>query len=922
MIYRNYYEVLGVKTGATEDEIKKAFRRLAKQYHPDANKSLTAEAQFVAINSAYEVLGNPIQRGNYIPTEINPYDHHWVKKDSDITSPSIPLTDFNPIFGQLLTEGFDFTELPALEIKVHADGRVIGSFTNDLTNATITLNLNDDDAIRLLNLITKKLTKSTQQTPGTNNTQRTANNQPQSPTARAQYTLSVNELNNLHSFKARLDKGYITEIVAVNTGFFMDTHTIKVADLAVKGDMATITLLSPPSANLANAILARGGTLAGTELINEWDLGKDAWARFQNNTKGLRSIAFERRKTGGVITNPVPGRSDSNTSYDPIASCTETPNGGASITIYEQYYNPAALAELRRLLDKAGGTKKKAAEPQKSAQPPPPKSIDNIKEYEFIKLPEKAYQILSARIAEAGFNLVLPSEGTPSITNSNGDTVAYFKIYSGVEDREDIVIFKPYNLASEKDVTNLQQLIEQVRSNYLHMQELEGQASEKTPVLHDPIPPTAPVHTPPSPEPPAPSSEAALTVSPQVHTEQEPPVTLSMEALGKLGKLIDESTRESGLSMAAGHIVHASGAVVATFSEDRPDKRTYGVNEEDTTISYGQVPSKTVHTPLVTINPISGEHTEHLRQCITLALAEERNEHVEYSRQLWLELLKRKRTGNTSTEFEVTTPDGTVVMRDITRIIAEEVAYHGVHYNDLKIDDNTKRKVWPDDDTEAVKYFNAIVLETRHRLRSSSESRISALHEAGGLIAQWEETRDEPIKDADRNARIAVGEKIYKILTKWGIANPLNPVERATLRKGYKSVSDVEDGKVDEVIDEVIRERVQNKEHVTIPYKIASSPKEQEEEARQLDIEAAEKAFSDMMEGKIVTPAVARERINRYLDIADATLMDLRVLDKGAPAGETLEERETRFEALVNTAGTSFVAREQAKKSSREIRKI
>ncbi len=64
--YRDYYETLGVSKTSTPDEIKSAFRKLARKFHPDtAEDKKTAEEKFKEINEAYEVLGDPEKRRKY-----------------------------------------------------------------------------------------------------------------------------------------------------------------------------------------------------------------------------------------------------------------------------------------------------------------------------------------------------------------------------------------------------------------------------------------------------------------------------------------------------------------------------------------------------------------------------------------------------------------------------------------------------------------------------------------------------------------------------------------------------------------------------------------------------------------------------------------------------------------------------------------
>lgn len=65
MAKRDYYEVLGLQKGASQDEIKKAYRTLAKKYHPDINKEPGAEEKFKEINEAYDTLSDEAKKARY-----------------------------------------------------------------------------------------------------------------------------------------------------------------------------------------------------------------------------------------------------------------------------------------------------------------------------------------------------------------------------------------------------------------------------------------------------------------------------------------------------------------------------------------------------------------------------------------------------------------------------------------------------------------------------------------------------------------------------------------------------------------------------------------------------------------------------------------------------------------------------------------
>lgn len=77
--FRDYYEVLGVSKDATNEEIKKNYRRLARQYHPDLNPgNKAAEEKFKDIGEAYEILSDPTKRAQY-----DQFSRYWKQKGFD-----------------------------------------------------------------------------------------------------------------------------------------------------------------------------------------------------------------------------------------------------------------------------------------------------------------------------------------------------------------------------------------------------------------------------------------------------------------------------------------------------------------------------------------------------------------------------------------------------------------------------------------------------------------------------------------------------------------------------------------------------------------------------------------------------------------------------------------------------------------------
>jgi curved DNA-binding protein len=165
MNYKDYYAVLGVAKGATADEIKKAYRKLALRYHPDKTKGdKAANDKFMEINEANQVLGDPEKRKKYdqFGNDWKHYQEAGAKSGgfdwSKYTSPGgtqkqrMSADEFESMFAT--GNGIDLFELLFGERGGRRHGRTSEAFKGEDLNAETTLSLDEayHGSIRLIRL--------------------------------------------------------------------------------------------------------------------------------------------------------------------------------------------------------------------------------------------------------------------------------------------------------------------------------------------------------------------------------------------------------------------------------------------------------------------------------------------------------------------------------------------------------------------------------------------------------------------------------------------------------------------------------------------------------------------------------------------------------------------------------------------------
>jgi len=131
MDFKDYYEIMGIKRDATQDEIKRAYRKLARKYHPDVSKEADAEIRFKEVGEAYEVLKDPEKRASYdqlganwkAGQDFNPppdWDAGFEFRGGGYTDGNA--SDYSDFFSSIFGQGFGGAQAGSRQGAGHAQG--------------------------------------------------------------------------------------------------------------------------------------------------------------------------------------------------------------------------------------------------------------------------------------------------------------------------------------------------------------------------------------------------------------------------------------------------------------------------------------------------------------------------------------------------------------------------------------------------------------------------------------------------------------------------------------------------------------------------------------------------------------------------------------------------------------------------------
>jgi len=140
MKFKDYYATLGVEPNAGEAEIKTAYRRLARKYHPDVSKESGAEEHFKAVNEAYEALRDPEKRKAYDSLRAHGYRPGDDIHPDGFNGPGGGQFDFEEVFG---SGGSGFSDFFESLFRQRAGGHARGPQPRGDTRARLAVNLAD-----------------------------------------------------------------------------------------------------------------------------------------------------------------------------------------------------------------------------------------------------------------------------------------------------------------------------------------------------------------------------------------------------------------------------------------------------------------------------------------------------------------------------------------------------------------------------------------------------------------------------------------------------------------------------------------------------------------------------------------------------------------------------------------------------------